>query len=189
MTGSDRLPWYATWLPADYGRVEDIRDRLWDELWAPEGYEKVRPHLTVHPGFSVDNETASRIAGRLVYAVGEAVRVTGVEYYPGPDEPAVVMLGCETDNIGWWRDSIEDAIEDAGGTIDTEPVPAHMTLFKRADRPDDDEDTAERWADWHEHRATAMGKPNALLEAEGAEWGWETTVRGSELVCRSPPER
>lgn len=133
---SGKAPWYASMRLADADEVRRVRERVWNALGPPGSYERSDPHLTVHPGFSCDQHTAATIAGVLAYAVGEPVGIDGMSFHPGPDNPMVVKLDVDAD-LSVYRQAIESHVLESGGTIDREPVPPHITLFKCGDAGDE----------------------------------------------------
>lgn len=165
-----RLPYYASLRVREHDRVEAIRDEVWERLDPPSGYEKSEPHITIHPGFTCEHGTASRIAGVLAYVVGHEIEVTGLSFWPSPEEPMVVKLDLDAD-LGVFRQTIEGHVRADGGTIDREPVPAHITLFKSGDAG--------------EEPASLLRGGNRRLESiEGEYDGWSVEVAGYSVKRR-----
>lgn len=164
-------PYYAAVSVREEALVERIRAEVWNLLDPPGGYERVDPHITVHPGFSCGNRTAARVAGVLSYAVGETVETTGLSVHPDVDRPAVVKLDLDAD-LSMYRESITSQVEDAGGSIDRDPVPPHLTLFKAADAGEDP-------------GGPLIGDKDRLRRALGDHAGVEFEVAGFRLEKRT----
>lgn len=157
-----RQYWVAATLRDD-GWVEAAGDAVYDMLGRPDGYERVDPHITVHPGFTIDDADAGKAAGVAASLVGERVRLGPLQYWPSIDEPAVIKLSADVDLSGALA-GIEALVE-GGGTIDREPVPAHCTLAKAGD-------AGEEWgsllrATRGEKAAVAASVPFAETEVSG----------------------
>lgn len=166
----ERRPYYVSLSVAQEDRVRAVRDRVWNAVNPGDAYEKVEPHVTVHPGFTCDHRTAARVAGVLAYVVGDAARVNGVSFWPGPDEPMVAKLDLDLD-LEAYRDTIEEYVVECGGTIDRSPVPPHLTLFKSGDAGED--------AD------TSVGSSGRFLtDLEGQHGDWYAEVSGYTVKQR-----
>lgn len=123
-----RQHWAAFSLAAEK-EVRRVAEDVYYTLGEPPGYERVWPHVTVHPGFTAGGRCADEVASVLRASVGSPVRLGPVEYWPSPDEPHVVKLPAEV-NLSPVREAVSAAVEGHGGTEDREPVPAHATLIK-----------------------------------------------------------
>lgn len=129
-------PYYASLRLREADDLRRIRDEVWERLDPPGCYERSEPHVTIHPGFSCGHRTAARVAGILAYVVGDEFRVDGLSFWPDADEPAVVKLDVDAD-LSVYQQAIESHISESDGSIDREPVPPHITLFKARDAGED----------------------------------------------------
>jgi 2'-5' RNA ligase len=175
MSSDGRLPYYSAFRVEDEGTVEKVRDRLWRVLM-PDGddYERVDPHVTVHPGFTCDQQTAMDACAVMNAAIDQELRVDGVSFWPGVDNPAVVKLDVSMPDPGMaaYREGIEAYVEDGGGTIDRDPVDPHITLFKSGDAGEDLEGS--------------LRAPDVMVEKVAAsdDYSWETSVAGYTIKKR-----
>lgn len=170
---SARLPYYASLCLREEDRVGRIRDEVWAQFLPAAGYEKVDPHITIHPGFSADSATAAEVAGVLAYTVGREFEVTGLSFWPGPNRPVVVKLDLEGDAMDVYRQTIEARVREGGGTIDRDPVPPHITLFKSGDADEEPDGLVSDYV-----------CPEALEETEGEYGGWAVEVAGYRVTRR-----
>lgn len=136
-------PYWAGLTVRDHREVLSLRDELWERFGEPAGYDRVDPHITIHPGFSVPDKGAANIAGTLVEAVGDSARLGPLQFWPSPEEPMVVKLSVEADLSSYRTDIIREVALERG-TIDRQPVPMHMTLFKSGDTGEDPEAVIDR---------------------------------------------
>ncbi|MFB6211575.1 MAG: 2'-5' RNA ligase family protein [Halobacteriales archaeon] len=167
---SARELWISAELHAD-DLIRTLRDRLYRGYFgAPNNYDRVDPHLTVHPGVVADRDTAvtaRQIAERLV---GEHVYVRGLDVYPGRANPGVIMLDADVAvDLESVRERVENAVTTCGGKVTREPVPAHITLFKR------------------ERGDTLDGLPSGIHPGQCG--GWSTPVTSIRLIDHNGGER
>lgn len=167
-----RSQWWASFGIRDHDTAIGIRDLLWERLGRPHGYERVEPHITIHPGFTVGGPTAAHVAGTIARHTGARVRLGPVHYWPSPEEPMVVKLSVETRIMRSLQTKIDQIVRANGGTIDKEPVPAHLTLFKSGDTGEEPDGL--------------INKPVAeLAEATDGVGDLETAVDGFRMKRRS----
>lgn len=126
---SGRNGHYCSLLLSGGRALVDYRDKIYAEMGEPESYSLSRPHVTLHPGFTCDDDALAEVARVAVSAIGDEVAIGGVEFWPSKTEPHVVMLGAEA-LLRHHRDRVEEAVLSSGGVVDAEPVEAHITLFK-----------------------------------------------------------
>jgi 2'-5' RNA ligase len=112
------------------------------------------------------------VAAALSGLVGTAARVEGLSLWPGRERPAVVKLDLDAGGrLRGLRDSVESVVRGSGGTVDRDPVPPHITLFKSADvgeRPD----------------ALLRGGARRLEAVEGDYGGWRVEFGGYRVEGR-----
>jgi len=126
----DGREFYCSLIPSNASGLEGVRNAVYEAAGAPEGYSMVDPHVTLHPGLVCGESGAAAAASVACHAIGDELRFGPLEVFPGPEDPAVVMLSVE-DRLSVYRRAAEAAVRDRGGSVSKEPVPAHLTLFKR----------------------------------------------------------
>lgn len=106
------------------------------------------PHITILPGLGFRDEDGIYGVNHLEYAskhsplIGHSFRVTGLEWFPSPERPMVLMLGVELD-LESERGRLTDIIDRYDSEHIHTPVSSHITLYNARDGENWDDVTTE----------------------------------------------
>lgn len=107
-------------------KVRRYRNWLHKQLSETGDYNRVEPHVTIHPGVRISDAAMTMATQSLLSLKGRTARSTGLEFYPTLADPVVVMAGVDFDLSGV-RDYLED-LNGEGRQLD--PVAPHVTLMR-----------------------------------------------------------
>jgi len=119
------------------GRISDelqykqLRNYLWVATGAEEYYKKKEPHMTIVPGFSVEDRHIGDVKNEVNSApfINKKVEVNSLSVYENIHKPYVVQLDVNHD-FHSEIDSLMNRLQPYAKSEINKPVSAHITLFK-----------------------------------------------------------
>ena len=157
--------------------VDELRDSLGYMLPDMSYKPEENPHITILPGFGFRDESIPYGINHLEYAtqnsslIGHSFAVNGVEWYPSPERPMVLMLNITLD-LSYERDRLVDIIDRYDSEHIHTPVDSHITLYNALND-----------SDWNDVSDKTVQKTQDLVDACCGSDQWTETV--SDIVVET----